>query len=81
MDSIELRIKVPKPIMDFIAAYLEFCGIDESPEDYLLDVLEFAALAHVKNNLIASLEDSETVLEKYQLKKLLKDVPSEELEL
>lgn len=81
MDHMELSVQVPKPIMEFIEAYLAFCGIKESAEEYLRHELEWHVLVHVKNNLIDYLEDGETVLKTYGLKKLLKEVPSEDVEI
>jgi len=70
-----LSVRVPKPLLDFISAYLKFCGVQESAEEYLQRELEWHVRVHVKNNLIDPLENSEAVLETYGLKKLLKDVP------
>lgn len=76
-----MSVQVPKPLLDFINAYLEFCGVQESAEEYLRRELEWHVLVHVKNNLIDYLEDNETVMKTYGLKKLLKDVPSEDMDI
>jgi len=81
VDHVELAVQIPKPIRDFITAYLHFCGVQESAEDYLRRELEWHAKVFVKNLVVVNVEESEAIMETYGLKKLLKDVPAEALEI
>jgi len=81
LDHIKLLVQIPKPLIDFINAYLKFCGICESAEEYLRHELEWHVKVFVKNLVVVNLENSESIMEHYGLKKLLKDVSTESLEV
>jgi len=81
MDYVELSVRVPKSLIDFLSAYLKFCGIQESAKDHMKRELEWHAKVFTKNLIVVNVENSEAIIEHYGLGKVLKDVPDESLEI
>jgi len=62
VEEIEVKLKVPKPLLDFLNALREFAGLN--PEAYLERTLIFGVLADLEN-VETSLWDPKNIKEKY----------------
>ena len=70
MEYVEVRVRVPKPIVDFVKALVEFSGFD-------FEAFWERELVNTVHSIISAISgpyvDSERLIERYGLREVLKD--------